>query len=592
MTGAMESCSSDKVAAYWRSALADSRQLAFVMDTRRRVVAVSAGIAEALGVSRDELLGHQCLAFMHRDGATPEACPLHALLLDSAQREAEVHSEALGRDLLVTVTPLPDDCGAVRLLLHTAVDLSERRRTDAALHESEVRYGEIVEHAPVGIFRSSPDGALLYANPALATTFGFASPEELISFAGQSSIGEAFYEDPSSRSAWIRELHLRAGEWCSAEIRLRHRSGKPLEALLRVCERPDPATGDPVLFGFLEDVGDDRRIRRDLERNAALLREAEKLAHLGSWEWDLGTGHSHCSEEWRRIHGLNDDDLQMPQILDQCHPADAEAVWRSIERLRETKGPVHFGHRILRADDGEVRHLSAFGQPILGADGEIERVFGASLDVTEHVEVQRRLLERERRLQRTLAGAVSALATTVEMRDPYTSGHQRRVAELALAIAQMLGWAEERVSDVQVAALLHDVGKVVVPAEILTKPTRLSDHEFEIIKSHALAAGEILAPVEFEGPVHEAILQHHERLDGSGYPRGLRGDDIIPEARVLAVADVYEAMVSHRPYRPAVPQEAVVAELQGGAGVRYDAQAVDACLQLIESGFAFSDVAQ
>jgi len=456
--------STDKVAGYWRLALADSRQLAFVMDTRRRVVAVSAGLAEALGAAPDELAGQRCSALMHEQGSTPEDCPLHALLLDSAQREAEVHSEALECDLLVTVTPLPDDSGLATLILHTAVDLTAIRR-----HE--------------------------------------------------------------------------------------------------------------------------RRIRRDLEKSTALLRAAEQLAHLGSWEWDVVGGGSHYSEEWRRIHGLDRDDVPMPEILKLCHPADAAAVWGAIRRLREEKVPVAFDHRIVRAD-GEVRHLSAIGRPIIGADGEIEKILGASLDVTDRVTAQRTLLERERRLQRALAGAVTALATTVEMRDPYTSGHQRRVAELAMRIAQLLGWSEERVGDVQIAALLHDVGKVVVPAEILTKPTRLSAYEFEIIKSHSLVAGEILAPVEFEGPVREAIVQHHERLDGSGYPHGLSGDEIIPEARVLAVADVYEAMISHRPYRPAGTREDVFAELRGGAGERYDADAVEVCLGLIESGFEFSQVEQ
>ncbi len=181
--------------------------------------------------------------------------------------------------------------------------------------------------------------------------------------------------------------------------------------------------------------------------------------------------------------------------------------------------------------------------------------------MTDRVVAQQALLERERRLQRTLAGAVSALATTVEMRDP-------------------------------LAALLHDIGKVVVPAEILTKPARLSEHEFETIKGHAVAAGEILAPVEFDGPVHAAILQHHERMDGSGYPYGLCGDQIIPEARVLAVADVYEAMISHRPYRPAMARHQVFAELRAGAGERYDADAVGVCLRLIEAGFEFSQVEQ
>ena len=466
----MES-STDRLARYWRSALADSRQLAFVMDTRRRVVAVSEGMAEALGTSPDELVGHRCAELMHATDSTPEDCPLHALLCDSAQRDGEVHCEALGCDLLVTVTPLPDGCGETTLVLHTAVDLTALRRSDAALHESEARH------------------------------------------------------------------------------------------------------------------------RRDLEKSAALLGEAERLAHLGSWEWDVVSGETQYSEEWRRIHALGGEDLSMPDILKLCHPADAEAVWGAIQHLRQAKVPVTFDHRIVRAG-GEVRHLSAIGRPVLGADGEIEKILGASLDVTDRVLAQEKLLERERRQQRALAGAVSALARTVEMRDPYTSGHQRRVAELAVSIAQLLGWPEERVGDVQVAALLHDVGKVAVPSEILTKPTRLSDHEFEIIKGHALAAGEILAPVEFEGPVHEAVLQHHERLDGSGYPHGLRGDAVIPEARVLAVADVYEAMISHRPYRPGVPRDEVFAELRGGAGVRYDEDAVEVCLQLIEGGFEFSQAEQ
>jgi putative nucleotidyltransferase with HDIG domain/PAS domain S-box-containing protein len=468
--GDMES-STDRVARSWQSALADSPQLAFVMDLRRRVVAVSAGLADALGTAPDELVGHRCSEFMHGSDTTHESCPLHALLLDSAQREAEVHSQALGCDLLVTVTPLPDDGGVTTLVLHTAVDLSEMRRTDVARREEEERY------------------------------------------------------------------------------------------------------------------------RRDLEKSAALLGEAEKLAHLGSWEWDVVSGETNYSQEWRRIHGLGADGVPMPEILGLCHPADAETLWQAIRKLREEKAPVAFDHRIVRAD-GEVRHLSAVGRPLLGEDGDIEKIQGASLDVTDRVIAQSALLERERRLQRALAGAVSALATTVEMRDPYTSGHQRRVAELAVRIAQLLGWPEERTDDVQVAALLHDIGKVVVPSEILSKPTRLSDHEFEIIKGHALAAAEILAPVEFDGPVQEAILQHHERLDGSGYPRGLRGDEVIPEARVLAVADVYEAMISHRPYRPGVAREDVFAELRGGAGGRYDTAAVEVCLGLIEQGFEFSQVEQ
>ena len=176
----------------------------------------------------------------------------------------------------------------------------------------------------------------------------------------------------------------------------------------------------------------------------------------------------------------------------------------------------------------------------------------------------------------------------VEMRDPYTAGHQRRVAELAYAVAAEMGAGAAELEALRLAALIHDIGKLVVPAEILTKPGRLSIDEFRLIMEHSQAGYDAIRAVEFEGPVAEIVVQHHERLDGSGYPQGLRGDAILLESRAIAVADVYEAMTSHRPYRPALTRESALEELRAGAGVVYDADAVDACLRLVESGFVFS----
>jgi HD-GYP domain-containing protein (c-di-GMP phosphodiesterase class II) len=151
-----------------------------------------------------------------------------------------------------------------------------------------------------------------------------------------------------------------------------------------------------------------------------------------------------------------------------------------------------------------------------------------------------------------------------------------------------MGIDGRQLENLRLAALIHDVGKISVPAEILSKPGRLTETEFELIKVHAQAGHDVLQSIDFESPVATMVLQHHERLDGSGYPSGLRGEEILLEARALAVADVYEAMTSHRPYRPGLPAEDAVAELRSGAGVRYDAVAVEACLRALDEGFAFT----
>jgi putative nucleotidyltransferase with HDIG domain len=189
-----------------------------------------------------------------------------------------------------------------------------------------------------------------------------------------------------------------------------------------------------------------------------------------------------------------------------------------------------------------------------------------------------------RRLSLALSQTVQALAAAAEVRDPYTAGHQKRVTELAVAIAEKLGLPSERIDGLQVAGLMHDIGKLAIPSELLSKPSKLTGTERALIQEHPKVAHEILQGIEFPWPVASIVFQHHERLDGSGYPLGLRGDDTLLESRILAVADVVEAMASHRPYRPALGVEAALEEIRGGKGKRYDAQAVDACIAVIESG--------
>ena len=181
------------------------------------------------------------------------------------------------------------------------------------------------------------------------------------------------------------------------------------------------------------------------------------------------------------------------------------------------------------------------------------------------------------RLRHGLEVTVEALASTVERRDAYTAGHQRRVSEIATAIARRMGLSEDVIGGLRLASIIHDVGKIQVPAEILSKPVRLTPLEFALIKEHAQAGYDIVKGIDFPWPVADIVLQHHERLDGSGYPKGLRGDDILIEAKILAVADVMEAMMSHRPYRAALGIDAALAEIEAGKGTLYDPAAVDAC---------------
>jgi putative nucleotidyltransferase with HDIG domain len=188
---------------------------------------------------------------------------------------------------------------------------------------------------------------------------------------------------------------------------------------------------------------------------------------------------------------------------------------------------------------------------------------------------------QQKELQKALDGVIHAISLVVEMTDPYTAGHQRRVAELAAAISRQIGLTEWQTMGVRIAGLFHDVGKVAVPPEILNKPGKLDQYELNIIRSHSRVGYDILKKIDFPWPVARAVLQHHERLDGSGYPLGLAADDVSFEARILGVADVVEAMASHRPYRPSLGLDAALEEISKGSGVLYDAEVAQACLGLL-----------
>jgi len=214
----------------------------------------------------------------------------------------------------------------------------------------------------------------------------------------------------------------------------------------------------------------------------------------------------------------------------------------------------------------------------------LKRVLKERILLTERNRADKELKKHIEKLQNAQEQTVAALASTAEIRDPYTSGHQKNVTKLACCIAESMGLSEDLIKGLRIAGLLHDIGKISVPAEILSKPGKITKDERNIIKNHCRVGYDILKGIEFQWPVAEIVLQHHERMDGSGYPLGLQGEKILLEARILAVADVIEAMSSHRPYRAALGLDEALEEIRKNRGSLFDPVVVDACLDLASKG--------
>ncbi len=257
------------------------------------------------------------------------------------------------------------------------------------------------------------------------------------------------------------------------------------------------------------------------------------------------------------------------------HPDDREKLRDLLEHV--DRSPV-----VLRwiKKNGEVVWAEQLNVPIYDIDGRLIAIEGIARDVTERQKANEAL-------KRAFNSVVSVLSDMLNLKDPYTQFHEKNVAKLALEIAERMSLDEFTIESIRVAAMVHDIGKINIPTEILSKPGKLSDIEFEMIKKHPETAYEILRKVDLPWPVADIVYQHHERLDGSGYPRHLKSDEILLEAKIIIVADVVEAMSSHRPYRAALGFEAAIEEIKKNAGVLYDAKIVQICTSILEEGFRF-----
>ena len=270
-------------------------------------------------------------------------------------------------------------------------------------------------------------------------------------------------------------------------------------------------------------------------------------------------------------------------------PETSKKLYKTFQKIHATGIPAKIDNYEVIQKNGEVRINNMSTSLLLDSSGSPIGFRGVARDVTEDRNRERELKESSDNLQHMLEETVRTLAFTVEVRDPYTAGHQRRVAQLADAISQKMSLPLEKAMGVKMAALIHDVGKIQIPGEILSKPGPLNSNEMDLVRTHPTVGSNILKEIQFPWPISDIVLQHHGRLDGSGYPDGIEEGKMSTEAKIIAVADVVEAMMSHRPYRSALGLDKAIEEISNNKGTLYDTKVVEACLSLLtEDGFTFT----
>jgi PAS domain S-box-containing protein/putative nucleotidyltransferase with HDIG domain len=474
-------------------------------------------------------------------------------------------------------------------------DTTERKEAEEALSQTERKYRSIFEHALEGIFQITPQGKFVSANPSYVHIYGYESAEELMEELKNGGVqAEVNREDYQE---FVRLLEEKG--FVEGYERQRVRKDGTRIWVRTNARAVRSAVGDVLYYeGTIEDVTARREAEDALLASQLRLSEAMDLARIVHWEVDLSTGEFVFNDPFYAFYGTTAEREGGYRMSREeygrrfVHPDDMW-VFRQVaeKRLASRHGEfIHDAeHRIVRRD-GEVRHVLARIRVSRDATGRVTRYYGANQDITERKQAAEKLESTLGNLRKAIGGTIQAIVQVVEMRDPYTAGHQRRVADLSRSIATEMGLPSDVIEGIRVAAVIHDIGKVAVPAEILSKPGKLTQNELELIKDHPLTGYDILKDVEFPWPVAEIIYQHHERLDGSGYPRGLKGDDVLLEARIIALADVVEAMASHRPFRPARGIDAALDEIRKNRGILYDPEVVDTCVKLFrEKGYVLTD---
>jgi len=545
----------------------------FLHDNEFRVIRANRAYAEQAGKPFQEIIGQPYYTSFPKSDK-PMPCCLRAVEKAEGEEEEEVAiGEAVYRSRNFAVR---NEQGAYLYSVHILEDITERKQMEDTLRESEERYRSLFENMLEGyaycrmLFEQGTPLDFIYlgVNDAFKKITGLkevvgkkitevipgirASNPELFEIYGR----VALTGQPEKFETYIDTL----GIWFSVTAYSPRKE---------------------YFVAVFDDITERKQAEEELRLRAQLLDGATDSIFVSDFDGNF----VYLNEAAWKLRGYTRDELMAINLHTLDTPEYARLIETRIRELMEKGyGTFESAHR---RKDGSVMPIEVSARII--ESGGRKLVLAATRDVTERKQAEEFQRQSQEQLSAALEDAIGAVAATLEQRDPYTAGHQRRVAQLAAAIGEEMGLAREVIEGIHFGGLIHDLGKISVPAEILGKPGRLSDTELGLIKVHAEAGYQIVKDIAFPWPVADMVRQHHERLDGSGYPQGLKGDEIVLEARILAVADVVEAMSANRPYRPGFGTDAALEEITRGRGTQLDPVAVDACLRIIrEKGFVFT----
>jgi len=470
-----------------------------------------------------------------------------------------------------------------KIILLAIEDITEHKRLDDLLKEAEKRYRNVFETANDGIvlFEKS-EGKITHTNQAIEKMLGY-SLEESVGKKLQ-DIGIVNIDDFQTLMKILDEI----GITHYTDVPIKTKSGQYIDTDIYLADRAK------LVQCNIRDISDRKLAEETLKERENKYRLLADNIHDVIFVLDMNLKYTYISPSVKVLRGYEPEEVLKQLSIEQTlTPSSNDLAMRTFSEIMEQEktGRIEISMsrtlelEMMRKDETTVWTEVKFSF-IRDEDQQPVGILGVTRDITERKQEEVKLQQTIERLRKAVDTTIQVMVAAVEIRDPYTAGHQIRSAGLARAIATDMRLSQDKIEGIRVAASIHDIGKLSIPSEILSKPTKLSEIEFLLIKEHALHGYEILKNVESPWPLAEIIYQHHERMDGSGYPRKLKIEEILMEARILAVADVVEAMASHRPYRPAKGIEAALEEIEKNKGTLYDEAVVDTCLSLFrEKGF-------